>query len=425
MNLNRTIRPDFNVVNKINIPIPEKIYLDNTIETYILRSDSQDVVKLEVAFNGGSWFQKKALAASFTNEMLLEGTKTYTSHQIAEKLDFYGAFIHNQPTKDYANITLYTLKKYLAETLHLLQEAIIFPVFPDEELKTFTNKRKQYFQVELEKVNNIARREFNAKLFGENHPYGVKAELSDYNHITKEDLVNFHRTHYHPNNCKIFISGNVSNKDIELINNILGSNTWANNSKTDFTPIKAITNNKLEYHIAKKDAKQAALRIGKRIIPKNHPDYQKLNIVNTLLGGYFGSRLMKTIREEKGYTYGINSALVSLKNDSYFVILSEVRSDISKNAVADILNEIKKLRTQEVSINELEIVKNYMLGHLLRSFDGIFEISSNIRNLIDLNLDLDYYNRSIETIKNINTTDIIEITNKYLHEESLVQVIVG
>lgn len=425
MTLDRKIHPAFNVIEKINIPTPERIFLDNNIETYIIKSNTQEVVKLELSFKAGIWFQHKALLASFTNEMLLEGTQNYTSHQIAEKLDFYGAFIHTQPTKDFANVTLYTLKKHLAETLEILKEAILFPTFPEEELETFTNKRKQYFQVELEKVTNIARREFNALLFGENHPYGAKVKLNDYSNITQHDLIDFHKKQYQPNNCKIFISGNVNQKDIALINIILGSKTWEKDLTANFDSKSIQANGKLYHKISKNNAKQAALRLGKITIPKTHPDYAKLDIANTILGGYFGSRLMKTIREEKGYTYGINSTIISLQNASYFVILSEVRSDISGNAIEDILSEIKKLRTKNISINELETVKNYMLGHLLRSFDGIFEISSNIRNLIDLNLDLDFYNKSIETIKNIKPTDINEITNKYLHEDSLTKLTVG
>lgn len=425
MTLNRKIEPDFKVVEKIDIPTPVKVVLENGIETYIIKSGTQDVVKIELIFNAGSWFQKQVLVASCANEMLMEGTNTLTSRQIAEKLDFYGAFIHTQPTKDFGNVSLYTLRKYLPETIAILKDIVINPVYEQNELTTFLNKRKQNFQVELGKVNNIARREFNEQLFGTQHPYGQKAELADYSNVNRNNVVEFHKAHYHPGNCRIIISGKVSDSDIELLNKTLGDKNWQSNDRSSFNSLNIDPVKNSEKIILKEGATQSAIRLGKLVINRDHPDYFNLDIVNTILGGYFGSRLMKTIREEKGYTYGINSVLVSLKNACYFVILTEVNAEVTKNAVSDILFEIKKLRTEKVSIKELELVKNYMLGHLLRSFDGVFEISSNIRNLIDLNLDVDFYNRMINAIKNITPIEVMDIANKYLHEDSLVKTIVG
>jgi len=425
MTINRKITPDFKVVEKIDIPKPEKIVLDNGIETYIIKSGSQDILKIELIFNAGSWFQNKPLIASFANEMLIEGTKKLSSQLIAEKLDFYGAFIHTQPTKDFGNVSLYTLRKYLPETIEILHDIIVNPIFPEHELSTFVNKRKQDFQIELGKVTNIARREFNQQLFGSDHPYGKKAELIDYENIDRDDILQFHQMSYSPSNCKIIISGKVLDVDIKLLNKTLGTKSWKDQNVRNIKNIEIEPVSDFENISTKPDAKQSAIRLGNLIVNKDHPDYLKLNVANTLLGGFFGSRLMKTIREEKGYTYGINSVLVSLKNASYFVILSEVRSEITKNAISDILLEIKKLRTKKVNSDELNLVKNYMLGHLLRSFDGVFEISSNIRSLIDLNLDIDFYNRTIETIKNITPSEINYITNKYLHEETLIRTIAG
>jgi predicted Zn-dependent peptidase len=425
MTLNRKIEPDFKVVEKIDIPTPVKVVLDNGIETYIIKSGTQDVVKIELIFNAGSWFQKQVLVASCANEMLMEGTSALTSRQIAEKLDFYGAFIHTQPTKDFGNVSLYTLRKYLPETIAILKDIVINPVYEQKELTTFLNRRKQNFQVELAKVSSIARREFNEQLFGTQHPYGQKAELADYSNVDRNNVVEFHKAHYHPGNCRIFISGKVADSDIELLNKTLGDKNWQSNDLSCFNNLNIGSFKKSERIILKEGATQSAIRLGKLVINRDHPDYFNLDIVNTILGGYFGSRLMKTIREEKGYTYGINSVLVSLKNACYFVILTEVNAEVTKNAVSDILFEMKKLRTEKVSIKELELVKNYMLGHLLRSFDGVFEISSNIRNLIDLNLDVDFYNRMITSIKDITPTEVMDIANKYLHEDSLVKTIVG
>lgn len=425
MIINRKILPDFKVIDKIELPIPEKITLDNGIETHIIKSGTQDIIKIDLIFNAGSWFQDKPLIASLTNEMLIEGTKSLSSQQIAEKLDFHGAFIHTNPTKDFASVSLYTLKKHLPETVRILYDIVKNPIFPEHELSTFLNKRKQQFQIELEKVSNIARRESNEQIFGKNHPYGKKAVIDNYNKVNRKDILKFHKTHYHPNNCRVIISGKADKSDIELINKFIGNKDWKNKDCSIFNSYNITDQNKHISVIKKTNVTQSAIRLGKIVINKNHPDYHKLDIVNTILGGFFGSRLMKKIREEKGYTYGINSGLVSLKNACYFVILSEVKSDFTKNAISDILSEIKKLRTEYVSLDELRLVKNYMLGDLLRSFDGPFEISSNIRSLLDMDLDINYFNQSIKEIKGITPEEIKLIANKYLHEDTLIKTIAG
>lgn len=425
MKLNKKQQPEFKNIENINIPVPEKINLDNGIKTYIINAGTQEIIKIDIIFNAGSWYQEKPLIATIVNEMLTEGTKSLTSQQIAEKLDYYGAFIHPNPTKDFGNITLYTLKKYLPETIKILDDIIKNPIFPEDELKTFLSKRKQQFQIELEKVTNIARREFNEQLFGENHPYGKKTKLKDYDLVNRKDVIQFHKRLYHSGNCKIILSGKIDDSDIKLLNQYLGSKDWSIKTEAKSLNFGITYQPKMESFVEKENVTQSAIRLGGIIINKEHPDYHKLNVVNTILGGYFGSRLMKTIREEKGYTYGISSVLVSLKHAGYLVILSEVGANVAKNAIADVITEIKKLRLEKVSQQELNLVKNYMLGDLLRSFDGPFEISASFINIIDLGLDTNYYDKAVEAIRTITPDEIILIANKYLHEETLIKTIAG
>jgi len=179
MNLDRSQQPDYKNIEDINIPTPEKIFLNNGIETHVINAGTQEIVKIDVTFNAGSWYQKKALIAATVNEMLTEGTISQSSQQISEKLDYFGAFINPQPTKDFGNISLYTLKKHLPETIKIFEDIIKNPVFAKNEIQTFLDKRKQKFQVELEKVTNIARQEFNEQLFGKSHPYGIHYTIQE------------------------------------------------------------------------------------------------------------------------------------------------------------------------------------------------------------------------------------------------------
>lgn len=425
MELNRKQQPEFQNIENINIPIPKKINLDNGIETYITNAGTQDIIKIDVTFEAGSWFQEKPLIATVVNKMLIEGTIKQNSQQIAEKLDFYGAFIQSDPTKDFATMTLYTLKKYLPETIRIFEDVIKNPIFPENELRIHLNKKKQQFQVELEKVTIMARREFIDQLFGENHPYGENTMLEDYDQVKRDDIIEFHKKYYHSDNCKIMLSGKVDDSDISLINQYFGKKDWKAKKSATAINYKIIDVPKPETFVEKENATQSAIRLGKMMVDQNHPDYHKLKVVNTILGGFFGSRLMKSIREEKGYTYGISSVLIPFKNATYLVILSEVGANVAKDAITDILTEVKKLREQLVSHEELSLVKNYMVGNLMRSFDGPFEISSTFKNIIDLNVSTDYFNKTIETLKTISPEDIKSIANNYFHEDSLIKTIAG
>ncbi|MDX9696130.1 MAG: pitrilysin family protein [Bacteroidales bacterium] len=425
MKLNRKTQPLFKQIESINLINPVKANLDNGIPLYIINAGTQDVLKIDISFDAGLWYQSKPLVASTVNEMLLEGTKNYTSKDIAEKLDYYGSFIQPEPAKDTATISFFTLKKYLPDTITLLADIIKNPIFPESELKTFMGKRKQNFLVEMEKVSNLARRKFNEQLFGANYPYGKSPELEDHDLVLRSDLIDFHNQYYHPANCRIIVAGKTDQGVVDSINEHFGKNDWL---KGKYTEPKKHELNKPKPHkefIKKENATQSAIRIGKLAITKSHPDYPKLEVVNTVLGGYFGSRLMKTIREEKGYTYGIGSYLVSLKQAGFFIISTEVGSESTQLAVDDIFTEIKKLRTEIISDEELKIAKNFMLGDMMRSFDGPFEQAQSYKSLIDMGIENDFFDRTLEAIKNITSDEIQLLANKYLNEEEMVVTVAG
>jgi len=425
MILNRKTQPLFQQINSIKLIEPEKIYLDNSIPLYAINAGTQDVLKIDISFDAGVWYQSKPLIASTVNEMLSEGTKNLTSKDIAEKLDYYGAFIQPEPSKDNATISLYTLTKYLPETIAVFAEIIKNPTFPEHELKTFIGKKKQAFQVEMEKVSNLARRQFNRQLFGCAHPYGESPEIEDYDAVLRSDLIQFHKQYYHPENCKIILAGKVDNDVIKLVNSYFGSKDWSSIKKTEAKRIELVKPESTIEFIKKEDATQSAIRIGKLTINKTHSDFPKLEVVNTILGGYFGSRLMKVIREEKGYTYGIGSYLVSLKNAGFFVISTEVGTDVTKPATQDILKEIKRLREGLVTDDELKIAKNFMLGDMMRAFDGPFEQAQSYKSIIELGIENDFFDRTLEAIKSITPQEIHQLVNDYFNENDMVQTIAG
>jgi predicted Zn-dependent peptidase len=422
--INRKIQPKTRFVETFSFPEPETFMLDNGIPVYQLSAGTQAITKIEFIFNAGSWFEEKPLVAKFTNKLLKEGTKSYSAAEIHETIDYFGAHLEVTSDKDMAYVTLYSLNRHLNHLLPVLREIILEPVFPEKELATRVQNKKQEFLINCEKVKYIARWKFNELIFGTSHPYGKFFEVDDFDQVTPSDLANFHKNHYTVNYCKIIVAGKIPADLTSSLNKLFGGyknhEPLINNKPNpiDYT-------NQHQVHIKKDKAIQSAIRIGKVFVNKTHPDYLKLKVVNTILGGYFGSRLMTTIREEKGYTYGIGSGISSMQHAGSFFISSEVGADVTKDAIEDIYSEIKILQEEKVPAKELDLVRNYMLGSLLRSMDGPFALAESIKSVIEYGMDIRYFKDFIDTIKNITAEEVRDLAQKYFERESLFELKVG
>ena len=423
--VNRGIQPPFGRIHEINIPSLEELQLNNALRLFLINVPGTDILRIEFQFDAGSWYQSKKLIANTTGLMLLEGTKKRNDKEIAETIDFYGAFIDLGFDQDYASLTLFTLNKYLPQTLEIVKDILNNSSFPEKNLLTFLNKRKQTFIIESQKVKNIARKKFSEVLFGKDHPYGVSAEVEDFDHVKRDEVLSFFQQYYHPERCRVFVSGAIGENFVPFFTKIFGDSTW----KKVLPPGKprfAIHTDSLKSHFVKKDdALQTALRIGCGIVTRNHEDFISLQVLNTILGGYFGSRLMKNIREEKGYTYGIGSAMIPYKEAGILVIVSEVGNEYRENTIKEIYYEIQRLKDETIPEEELNLVKNFMLGDLMRSADGPFQVVDIWKSIIEFNLPSNYFEKSINEIKQITGDKIRQLANHYLINESLIEVVAG
>ncbi|MFO8236507.1 MAG: pitrilysin family protein [Bacteroidales bacterium] len=422
---NRQIPPKTVPVDSFDTPKAEISKLSNDIPLYIIHAGTEDIVKIDIQFRAGDWFHNKPLVAESTSEMLTEGTKNMTSAEIAYKMDFYGAILRSVSNKDTATITALTLKKHLEPILQILSDIIKHPEFPEKEFITYLENKKQQFHLEHSRVNTLSREKFHEAIFGRKHPYGRITEYEDHERLSRNDLIQFHASYYTPENCHILITGNTDANTCSVIDKYLGNGDWKTGKQIKIPPYSIQPADQQEIFTKKPDAVQAAIRMGYSLFNKHHPDYLGMKIVTTILGGYFGSRLMKKVREEKGYTYGISAILASFVHEGYFAIVSEVGSNVCRKATGAIKNEIIRLKEEKVGTSEMDMVRNYMTGELMRMFDGPLSTSSSYLTILESQVSEDYFNRLFNKINNITSDEIIELANKYLDEEKMILSIAG
>lgn len=425
MNLNRKQAPDFKTIDKIDITQATLHTLDNGIKVYTLNSGSQELTKIEFIFKAGMYYQSQPLLASAANNLLETGTKSYSANQISDGIDFYGSFFECAVDQDYATLALFSLNKYVEKSLHYVEEIIKCPTFPKDEFEIYISNKKQKHLVNSQKVNVLARRKFTELLFGEKHPYGVEVKDEDFDKLSIDTIFQFYKSHYHSANCTIIASGKLDENLITVLNNFFGKTTWGTVSEIK-QPTTILNTTTIQKHfIEKPDAIQSAVRVGRILFNKTHPDYFKFQVLNTILGGYFGSRLMANIREDKGYTYGIGSGLSSLVNAGYFFISTEVGTDVTNQTLTEIYKEIDLLRTTLVDEDELETVRNYVLGQFLRSVDGPYALADKFKAIWEFGLDYSYFEKYFDAVKSISPQDIKDLANKYFQEKDLIELVVG
>lgn len=399
--------------------------LSNNIPLYWLSAGSQEVVQVDWVFEAGMWQEPQTAIAQATAALLKNGTDAQTSLQINEALEFYGASLKVAVNNDYAFVTLHTLTKHLAHILPIVRSVIMDASFPEEELEVYKQNALQRLSVNLRQCDFVANRHIDAFLFGRQHPYGRFTEPDDILALNVEALRAFHKARYAAQNCKIFMAGNINEHDVQLIAQYFGTNDWNGTEITTSISHIATPAEQLKHRMLNDEqGVQGAIRLARNFVTRQHPDFAPMIVVNTLFGGYFGSRLMANIREEKGYTYGIYSHLYNYKQQGALLIATEAGRDVCEAAVDEVFKEMKILREQPVQEDELLLVKNYLLGNLLGDLDGPFSIMQRWKNLILNDMPVEHFHNNISIYKAISVAQVQELANRYYREEDFYNLIV-
>lgn len=421
----RTQHPD--IIDAVDLKLTLKPYesfsLDNSVPVYTINSGAEDVVMLELVFYAGNCYEEKNLVATATNHMLKNGTSAKSAFQISEHFDYYGAYLSRACHNEFASITLHCLSKHLSLLLPVIREIITESVFAEEELEIYKQNSKQQLSVNLHKCEFVAGRLIDVYLYGGEHPYGKFTNIIDYDQLTPGLLRKFYQQYYQHGKCLIFSAGKLPGGFREELNRYFGDlDINQPVGSIAYTPIPSMQ--KKARVTNDPNGVQGAIRLGRPFPNRHHPDFKKVNVLNTLFGGFFGSRLMSNIREEKGYTYGISSYLQNHIQQSAWIVSTEAGRDVCEATIQEVYKEMELLRENSVDEEELLLVKNYMMGTNLGDIDGPFQVIARWKTLILNGLDDSYFYDSMKTIKNITADELRELANKYLQPDDFFELVV-
>ena len=414
------------IVDAVNFDLrlkpAEKFTLKNGVEVYAVNAGAEEVLSLEWVFFAGNWYEEQNLVAATTNFLLRNGTSKRTAFQINEHFEYYGSYLNRSCYNETATITLHCLTKHVKELLPVVKEIITDSVMPLDELNIYKQNMKQRLKVSLKKSDFIASRLIDVYLYGEKHPYGKYSKAEDFDAVDREQLLAHYKKYYQEGKLILFVAGKLPANLPSLLDQYFGD---LPNKAIPLEPIPIESTNEKKFRVTN-DAEgvQGSIRLARPFPNRHHPDFMKAQVLNALFGGFFGSRLMSNIREDKGYTYGIHSFLQNHIHDTAWMISTEAGKDVCEATIAEVYKEMKDLREELVDEEELLLVRNYMMGGILGDLDGPFQIIARWKNIVLNNLTEQYFYDSLKTIKTISAEELQQLAQKYLRPEDFYELVV-
>ncbi|NOT36754.1 MAG: insulinase family protein [Saprospiraceae bacterium] len=420
-----TKRPEFNFTIakpdwNIRFPEYEIITSQQGIEVYTIYSDAYDLNYIEFVFENGRLSESKKLSSRICAHQMLEGSKKQTQKEIAEFFDYYGCNYQIISDMDFSLISLNVLDKFFEKVAHYLLEQIYSAEFPKAQLEKGKSSLYSQLQHQLTEPDFVSYRELSASIFGNENIYGYNTTEELIKNIESSDLQNYRKNNFTSDKLKVFYTGKRRSQSFwdELLSIVPGGNDL----HVQYISEKNLP---LKKHIAMENCAQVSLKMGKRLFEKTHDDYFDFYFLNTLLGDYFGSRLMSVIREEHGLCYDIHSTLDAQLKDGIFYISAELNAEKVKKAIQLIQSELQKISSQVIDKNEMEMVRNYLHGHILRLIDGPYNSILLLKILITEFEDVHAFEKLLQSIHYISDERIRQLSKKYLNPDEMTIVTAG
>ncbi len=420
---NRSEQPLINPIDKLELLPAQQLQLDNGIPVYVVNMGTQEVLKLELIFFAGRPFERKKLVARATAAMLKEGSRHFDSATIAERFDFYGSSFRTPFNIDTTVVELYSLNKYFEQVLPIVADILAEPSFPQKELDTFIQVNQQNLQIDLTKNDTVAYRTVTELIFGADHPYGYNSFPETYGELQRADLIAHYERCFNSNNCAILLSGKIDSAVVDALNHHLTQAIRPGEKQR--AELTRHPSPQRQARINHPNTVQMAIRVGREMFSRHHPDFPGMYVLNTVLGGYFGSRLMENIREDKGYTYNVYSILDTMCYDGCFYIGTEVGNEFARQTLDEIYREMENLRAEPIGLEEWSMVYNYLMGGFLNMLDGPFNVSEIVKTIISEDLPMSYFNDLINSIQAATPETLQILAQRYLNPNDYWEVIVG
>jgi len=421
--VDRTTPPPFREIPALHMPEPECMVLGGGIPLYCIPGPTQGLLKLEVVFLAGRVHERHPLTARAACRLLREGAGDMDGAALAEATDQYGGSVSSSDSMDHNGLVLQCLSRFFHQLLPLFARMLLEPSFPEKELQSFCRNNRQRLLEDLSKNEVVAYRELTALIFGASHPYGYNSTPEMYDTLGREAVRAFWEDHFRAGNALMVLSGEYDDAVIRAIDEQLCRPMRAGRSEASFpTPPEAV---RRVMHTRERSSLQNAVRVGRLLFDRTHPDYYPLYAVNQLLGGYFGSRLMTQIREELGLTYNIYSHIDAMRHSGFLYVSAEVSKEETSRTVDEIYAEMERLRTEEPDAEELRMMQRFVAGNLLHLLDGPFNQADTLRNLIVEGGDHRDFDLLAGAVRDITPARVLELSRRWLDPADMTEVIIG
>jgi zinc protease len=426
--LNRKVAPPVKDAREFELELPPYVRhtLSNGVEVYTIDLGKVDAMMVSWIFDAGNSYETGKGIAAAVNALLKNGTAARKAFDISEYFDYYGAYLSRASHHETAELTLHCLNQYFEELVPVVSELVTESVYPEEELAIYKKNAQQRLQVNLKKSDFVAARLIDAYLYGEEHPYGKFLKTEDYQALRREDLLDFYRKRYQYGACRIIAAGKLPADLVPLLEKHFGSLPLARPAAGDAVPLFPIEPAaQKKYRVTNDiDGVQGSIRIARNFPNRHHPDFQRVQVLNNVFGGFFGSRLMTNIREDKGYTYGIYSYLVNNRQESALMISTEAGKEVCEPAIREVYKEMNLLREELIEDEELQMARNFAIGTVLGDLDGPFHVASRWKSILLNGLDENYFREGIRIVKTITPEELRELAVKWLDPADFFELVV-
>ena len=422
MMLDRSQAPQIGKISMPALPQYEVSSLPNGAMLYVMRGGEIPMARLDVYVPAGHTRSSRALVSRATANMLVEGTPRISGVQLSDKFEFFGSYYGASASIFNTVFSSVFLSKDLMEVASLVRQCVLESSFPDHEFEVLKSNLLQAWKVNCMKTKFLAACNMAHLLYAEGDRFGRTASQDDYMNLSPEMLRSFHAECYDPAGACIFLGGQVSDADIAFVARLFGSDWHSKGSWSRPTPAFAPTP-KTEF--VNFDSQQTSLKMCRPVMNVDDPDYMKFLVVDAILGGYFGSRLMQNLRERLGLTYGIRSCVNSESSVCVHSIDSEIRSGEHQRALDEIRAEIVRLRSEPVPMAELETVRGFLLGELLTDFSNFYSAMDIATQSIVSNRPLQRHRDFYDQICSITPDEILSVARKWLDPDAYFVSIVG